>query len=260
MYKTQSQTVLLHKMNPLSRFSGRAADYANYRPSYPKEAIARILEGLDSSSQLLAADIGAGTGIASRLLANQGVRVFAIEPNDEMRQAASPHPLVEFRKGTAENTTLPTGSVDLVASFQAFHWFSPTPTLTEFRRILKPTGRLALIWNDLDRNDELTASYSHLVDTVTTQKRLKPLSKSANSLLESPDFDNVVSYEFAYRHELNLSQFVGHARSVSFIPYEEFAQQKFIDGLQEIYDRFCDENGKVCMVYCTSVYTAKAST
>ncbi|WP_245817334.1 class I SAM-dependent methyltransferase [Hydrococcus rivularis] len=149
MYKTQSQTVLPHKMNPLARFSGRAADYANYRPSYPKEAIEKILEGLDSSSQLLAADVGAGTGIASRLLADQGVRVFAIEPNDEMRQAASPHPLVEFRKGTAENTTLPKASVDLVASFQAFHWFDPALTLLEFRRILKPTGRLALVWNDI---------------------------------------------------------------------------------------------------------------
>ena len=75
-------------MNPLSRFSDRAADYAKYRPSYPEEAIATIMEGLGNPSQLVAADIGAGTGISSRLLAERGVRVLAIEPNTEMREAA----------------------------------------------------------------------------------------------------------------------------------------------------------------------------
>lgn len=86
-------------MNPLSRFSDRAADYAKHRPSYPTPAIDAILEGFGEPPQLVAADIGAGTGISSRLLAERGVRVIAIEPNAAMREAASPHPLVEFREG-----------------------------------------------------------------------------------------------------------------------------------------------------------------
>ena len=147
-------------MNPLSRFSDRAADYAKYRPSYPDEAIAILLEGLGNPSQLLAADIGAGTGISSPLLAQRGVRVIAIEPNEAMREAASPHPLVEFQDGAAEATNLPDTSVDLVTCFQAFHWFNPEPTLEVFHRILKPTGRLAVVWNDRDRNNELTQSYT----------------------------------------------------------------------------------------------------
>ncbi len=146
----------LHTMNPLSRFSDRAADYAKYRPSYPDQAIATILEGLGNPSQLVAADIGAGTGISSRLLAERGVRVLAIEPNPSMREAASPHALVEFRNGTAEATNLPDSSVDLVTCFQAFHWFDPAPTLWEFHRILKPSGRLALVWNDRSQEDEFT--------------------------------------------------------------------------------------------------------
>lgn len=62
-------------MNPLSRFADRADDYAKYRPSYPAATIDTILEGLTNLSQLVAADMGAGTGISSRLLAERGIRV-----------------------------------------------------------------------------------------------------------------------------------------------------------------------------------------
>ena len=165
--ETNAQTTPLHTMNPLSRFSDRAADYAKYRPSYPDEAIAILLEGLGNPSQLVAADIGAGTGISSRLLAQRGLRVIAIEPNEAMREAASPHPLVELGDGSAEVTNIPDASLDLVTCFQAFHWFNPEPTLVEFHRILKPTGRLAVVWNDRDRNDELTQGYSCLVEIAS---------------------------------------------------------------------------------------------
>jgi ubiquinone/menaquinone biosynthesis C-methylase UbiE len=106
-------------MNSLERFSDRATDYAKYRPSYPATAIDRILEGLNNP--LVAADIGAGTGISSRLLAERGVRVLEIEPNADMRQAAAPHPLVKFYDSTAEKTGIADASIDLVTCFQSFH-------------------------------------------------------------------------------------------------------------------------------------------
>lgn len=123
-------------MDSTSIFSNRAQEYARYRPSHSVDAISAILDGLASSSQLVAADIGAGTRIASRQLGDWGVEVIAIEPNKSMIQAAAHHPLVEFKAGTAENTTLPDNSVDLVTSFQAFHWFDPLPTLQEFHRYI----------------------------------------------------------------------------------------------------------------------------
>ena len=116
---------------------------------------------------MVAADVGAGTGISSRLLAECGVRVLAIEPNADMRQAALPHPLVEYREATAEATGLADATVDLVTCFQSFHWFNPQPTLLEFNRIVKPSGRLAVVWNDLDENDEFSANYIHLVRTAS---------------------------------------------------------------------------------------------
>jgi 2-polyprenyl-3-methyl-5-hydroxy-6-metoxy-1,4-benzoquinol methylase len=96
MPETPEQIIPLHKLNPQKRFSGRAAEYAKYRPSYPAVAIARIFEGLNEPKTLLAVDIGAGTGISSRLLADRGASVIAIDPNPEMLQAATPHPLSDI--------------------------------------------------------------------------------------------------------------------------------------------------------------------
>lgn len=145
MTEINTDSTPLHTMNPLNRFSDRVAHYVKYRPSYPVAAIDIIFGGLGNPVQLIAADIGAGTGISSRLLAERGISVIAIEPNTEMRQAAKSHELVEFREGTAEVTNLPDASVDLVTCFQSFHWFNPETSLLEFRRILKPSGRLALV-------------------------------------------------------------------------------------------------------------------
>lgn len=80
--------------DPTRRFSDRADAYARFRPSYPASAIDAILAGLAPPATLEAADVGAGTGIASRLLGDRGVRVAAVEPNAAMRAAAAPHPRV----------------------------------------------------------------------------------------------------------------------------------------------------------------------
>ncbi|MEM8722399.1 MAG: class I SAM-dependent methyltransferase [Cyanobacteria bacterium P01_G01_bin.39] len=127
-------------------FSEVSSEYAKYRASYSKFAIDKILEGLDKPSQLVTVDIGAGTGIGSRQLAERGIRVTAIEPDSAMIQVATPHPQIEFQESTAEATKLPDETADLVTCFTAFHWFDFEHSLREFQRILKPSGRLALVW------------------------------------------------------------------------------------------------------------------
>jgi ubiquinone/menaquinone biosynthesis C-methylase UbiE len=149
--------------NPWSYFSNIGEDYEKYRPIHPDSAINIILSGLKPPSQLVAADVGAGTGIGARLLANRGTRVVAIEPNADMRAAATQHKRVEFLAGTAERIPLVTASVDLVTSFQAFHWFDFDQSLQEFRRILKPGGRLALIWSFWEQSDVVSKHYSRLI-------------------------------------------------------------------------------------------------
>src|SRR6185437_9351452 len=108
------------------RFSTRVENYIKYRPSYPAAVLElmRVRCGLAATSTV--ADIGAGTGILTELLLETGATVYAVEPNKEMRSAAE-HLLSDYGRfrsvnGTAEETTLPGASVDLITASQAFHW------------------------------------------------------------------------------------------------------------------------------------------
>src|SRR5262249_15013557 len=140
--------------------------YRRHRPDYPAASIDAVLEGLGAPASIVAADVGAGTGISSQLLAARGVRVLAIEPNEAMRAAGERHARIEWREGTAEHTGLEAGSVSLVLSAQAFHWFRPAESLAEFHRVLAPRGRLALMWNTRDRLDPLTLGYVEAIHAV----------------------------------------------------------------------------------------------
>lgn len=241
----------LYEMNPQGRFSDRAEDYAKYRPSYPSEAIDCILEGLGIPSQLIAADIGAGTGISSRLLGDRGVKVIAIEPNAAMRQVAEAHPLVEFRDGNAEHTKREDNSVDLVTCFQSFHWFNPEPTLAEFARILKPEGKLAAIWNNRDKEDEFTAEYGNLTQTVAT---IQSDWRTERFLRETPLFSTVTQLSFSSQQALDRRSLVGRAMSASYIPKTGKLSEEFTQKLNELYDRHCDKKGLVHLKYNTNVY------
>lgn len=135
--------------NP-DRFLGRADVYAAARPGYP----ASILEWLRTEAVLESvADLGAGTGLFTELLLRSAGQVTAIEPNAEMRQQlsrrlAEASDRLTVQDGTAEHTGLPAQSVHLVTAAQAAHWFDPTPTVQEFRRVLRPGGQVLLLWND----------------------------------------------------------------------------------------------------------------
>src|SRR5271170_2887597 len=132
------------------RFTGRAKDYDLYRQRYPAGEILTHLRmwcGLEPS--WLIADIGAGTGMLAEVFLENGNRTLAVEPNADMRAACdrlrTQWPQLEVIDATAEATTLPSASVDMVAAGRAFHWFDKDRALAEFRRILKPSGWIALV-------------------------------------------------------------------------------------------------------------------
>lgn len=246
-------------MDSTSIFTDRAKEYAQYRSSHPTEAIAGILEGLSSPSQLVAADIGAGTGIGSRLLGDYGVRVIAVEPNSAMRQKAEAHPLVEYKAGTAENTTLTDDSVDLVTSFQAFHWFEPLPTLKEFHRILKPQGRLALIWTSWDETDRFTKALNDLVSMFgeSTPKHRNWESK-VGIPPENPHFKSFNCLKFAYREQRNLTELIGLVESQGFISLLGTKYEQLVSELENLYRQWVSDRGKVSLIYYTDVYISQA--
>src|SRR5450432_4847677 len=132
-------------------FGRASAAYERGRPDYPMEAVehARDKTGLQARGAVL--DLGAGTGKLTRLLKGRAARVFAVEPVDEMRAELLTHaPFAQAFAGTAEHLPLADASVDAVFCAQAFHWFDGPRALAEIRRVLRPKGGLALIWNARD--------------------------------------------------------------------------------------------------------------
>jgi ubiquinone/menaquinone biosynthesis C-methylase UbiE len=133
-------------------FTGLAGDYAKFRPGYAPQVATAILSyvGRDAAS-IDAADIGAGTGIWTRMLADGGLHsVVAVEPNDDMRGQgieASRGTSIVWRKGSAEATGLPDASADLVSMASSFHWADFEKACDEFYRILRPGGVFVALWN-----------------------------------------------------------------------------------------------------------------
>src|SRR5215469_5963617 len=142
------------KSAPTERFSDRVEDYVKYRPHYSAEVVQALREACRLSPVHLVVDLGCGTGLLAKIFLENGNRVIGVEPNAEMRKAGEQF-LASFTNfsmidGTAEATTLPDHSADFVIAGQAFHWFQPKPTRSEFARIVKPEGWVVLIWHDRD--------------------------------------------------------------------------------------------------------------
>jgi SAM-dependent methyltransferase len=133
------------------RFTGRAALYAKSRPGYPDEAIAYLQSEVGIGPGSVVADIGSGPGQSSEPFVMMGCEVFAVEPNGEMRAIAEARfaRVKNFHSVAtrAEATGLEAASVDVVVSATAFHWFDKEAARREFLRILKPGGKVALMWN-----------------------------------------------------------------------------------------------------------------
>lgn len=244
------------ELSPTTRFADRASDYALFRPSYPAGAIDAALAGLPQGSPLVAADIGAGTGISARLFADRGVRVFAVEPNAAMRETAEPHPGVTFVEGTAEATGLPTASLDLVICAQAFHWFKPREALDEFRRIVKPSGRLVFLVNERDNEDAAMRAYNAAIKAAAERELSEGMRGSVDDALRAAGFAPAPA-SFPYTQALSREGLVGRARSASYVPKEGPRYEQLLRDLEALWTAHRDEAGLVTLGYRTLVWVVE---
>jgi SAM-dependent methyltransferase len=183
------------RRGPAASFAKVADEYERARPDYPDGAV-RWLTG-DAPVDVV--DLGAGTGKLTRSLVALGHRVTAVEPLTEMldllRRAA---PAATALLGSAESIPLPAGSADVVVAAQAFHWFDHDAALPEIARVLRPGGRLALVWNTRDDRDPWMARLSRAIGGESIEEWDAPAPIRASSL-----FGPVEPARFAHSQQLD---------------------------------------------------------
>ena len=199
---------------------GVAASYERGRPEYPADALAWVAERLDLRAGRRVLDAGAGTGKLSRGLAATGAEVLALEPVSEMRERLSGIPGVRPVDGIAERTGLSDASVDAVACGQSFHWFRAAEALSEFRRVLVPEGRLALLWNTRDESVPWVAALGAILEP---HRRGLPDSYDFRSGRWKVEFGEARPFgvpdhrRFRFIHALAPAALLDRVASVSFV-------------------------------------------
>jgi SAM-dependent methyltransferase len=211
------------------------------------------------TQETIMADIGSGPGISSRMFLENGNTVYCVEPNDAMRAAAEQlmKDFAGFRsvKGTAEDTTLPGHSIDIVMSAQAFHWFDPEKTRPEFQRILKPGGYAVLMWNmrRLEGAPFLVEYEQFLIDNANDYAAVRHDNITDDEIAaffkqgyKKATFENEQIFDF--------DGLRGRMFSASYMPAEGTERgQQVEQNLRVLFDKHA-ENGKIKVSYDTNVF------
>ncbi len=214
---------------PTERFTDRAEVYAANRPSYGDDVIACVLDGLGEHP--VVADLGAGTGISSRRLAEHGARVLAVEPNAAMRSAGAGD--VTWVDGTGEKTTLGDAAVDAASAFQAFHWFANACALAEIRRIVRPGGSACLVLNERDERDAFAAAYGDIVRRFAQDATEQRRTDSVEVFRRLPG--RCESHVFGNGQRLDLAGLIGRTRSSSYLPREGPEAERLLAEVRDLF-------------------------
>ena len=208
-------------------FTGLATDYAKFRPAYAPQVATAILGCLGKApSQVDAADVGAGTGIWTRILAARGLRsVTAVEPNDDMRNQGietSRGTSVVWKKGSAEQTGLADQSVDLLTMASSFHWADFDRACVEFHRALRPEGVFGALWNPrlIEVNPLLVEIEEHITKLKPDIRRVSSgrsgiTERLTDMLSAKPQFSDVLYLEGRHIARQTPAEYLGAWRSVN---------------------------------------------
>jgi SAM-dependent methyltransferase len=249
-------------LQPTERFSSRVENYVRYRPGYPSEVLGLLKTECGLTSKSIVADIAFGTGIFTRLLLENGNRVFGVEPNTNMRLAGEEY-LASFPQftsvaGTAESTTLAGKSVDFVTAAQAAHWFNLAEARKEFARILKPQGWVVLLWNErrIDSSAFLR-SYEQLLLTYGLDYKEVRHEHTTTTIHQFFEASPCRSHTFESIQHLDYDGLEGRLLSSSYIP--PAGHPSYEPMLKELKRTFeaAQISGKVALEYNTLVYFAQ---
>ena len=261
-------------MESVERFTGLANVYAKSRPTYPAEALDFIISSCSLTSNSLVLDLGCGTGIFTRLLAERKLNIIGVEPNEDMIKQALSAGGTEadsstayatvtagtptYIQGTAEDSGLPDGQAQAIVCAQSFHWFQAEKALEEMKRLLTPCGYAALIWNERDEEDTFTREYGELMRTAPDTRSVEMHRGIAGqALLHSQLFQETTLTYFGNEQVMDEEGLLGRLFSTSYAPREESLRAQFAESARQICQRH-QKNGLVAMKYKTSVYLGRA--
>ena len=244
--------------NSTKRFSDRVEDYIKYRPAYPKEVVGLLEKELGIDSSNTVADIGSGTGISSRLFLENGYTVYGVEPNKEMRQAAEDILKKQGNfisiNGTAEDTTLPAKSVDVIVCGQSFHWFDKTKSKKEFDRILKDKGHIVLIWNSRSEKSDFQKEYENaLFKHIEEYKFVNHRNIDEKEIAHFFKPAAMKVFKTGNKQILDLQGLKGRLTSSSYCPKSGPVYEKLMAEVEAIFHKYAS-NGTIVFEYETQVY------
>jgi SAM-dependent methyltransferase len=239
-------------------FQTASEAYERGRPSYPAEAVRKLIEELGIQAGRTVIELGSGTGKFTKQLVPTGATVIAVEPVEGMRHKFSEiFPDVQVLAGKAEAIPVADGSADAVIAAQAFHWFDGPITLREIHRVLKSSGRLGLIWNV---RDESVDWVHRLTDIIEPHAKGTPRHRTGawkKAFQETALFTPLQLARFRYDHAGPPEMIVDRVRSTSFISTLPSATREgVLNQVRELVKAHPLTQGKSTLAfpYCTEVY------
>jgi len=240
-------------------FDNRAESYVSGRLGYAPDVADMICRDILKPDDTIA-DIGSGSGIFAMPFIERGFDVFCVEPNEGMRQKAeqifSGNPHFISVAASAEDTTLPSGSINLVTAASAFHWFDEDLFKKECLRILKPDGVFLAVINARDYSDPFTLLQHDIC------KKFCPNFISLRHGLDKsiPKFEHFFGkglnhIDFDFPLEYTKEQFIQRSLSSSYAPVPgSSAEKEYISALSLLIDKFFPNSDKIIVPNLSVVY------
>lgn len=250
-------------MNATEKFSGLASVYSAGRPAYAEEFLEELYGKLGVSADSVVADIGSGTGKLAKQMLERGSYVCCVEPNEDMRKQSIAE-LAEYKNksiiaGDAGNTTLEDNSVDFITAAQAFHWFDTELFKKECKRIIKPGGKVFLIWNMRDMNSEIAQKIYRICEKYCPnfkgfgggiQRDDERIKTFFDGNYKRTEYDNPLCYD--------RDKFISRSLSSSYsLKPQDARYMEYINELETLFEEYAINGGVITpnktIVYMGSV-------